>query len=387
MAIDIKMPKLSDTMEEGTILRWFKHPGDRVAEGELLAEVETDKADMELEAESSGTLAEIRVQEGETAGVGAVIAVLDGAEARDTSAAKPTQLPSPPTSPPSSPAPPAAPRGAAQVPPRGSPASLAPRPGTPAQAVPPAARATPPSTPRAPRPAPAPPTADKPQVSKLRLTVAKQMTSSKRDVPHFYVTCEIDMSEAARLRAALADSGAVTERITVTHLLIRALALVLPRHPRVNASWSDGAIVYHDDVNIGVAVAVEDGLIAPVVRRCQHLSVRQIARAVGDLVAKAQAGRFGGDELTGATFTLSNLGMLDIDEFSAVITQPQAAILAVGAIKDRPVVRNGQLAIAKTMRVTLSVDHRVLNGMEAGRFLEDFKRTLENPVGLVIGGD
>jgi len=210
------------------------------------------------------------------------------------------------------------------------------------------------------------------------------MSASKREIPHFYVTAEIDMSEAARMRAGLALDAAHTERITFTHLLIRALALTLVRHPRMNASWSEEGIVFHNDVNIGIAVALDDGLLAPVLRGCQSLSLRAIARATRELVSKAQAGRFGGDELSGATFTLSNLGVVDIEEFSAVITPPQAAILAVGAIKDRPVVRDGHLAVAKTMRVTLSVDHRVMNGMEAGRFLEDLKRVLENPVLLVV---
>ena len=219
--------------------------------------------------------------------------------------------------------------------------------------------------------------------SKLRLAVAKQMSASKRDIPHFYVTAEIDMSDAARLRATLA-ADTMPERITFTHLIIRALALTLPRHQRVNASWSDGGSVYHDDVNIGIAVAVEDGLVAPVLRGCQDLTLRQIARATTELVSKAQAGRFSGDELTGGTFSLSNMGMLDIEEFSAVIIPPQAAILAVGSIKQRPVVRDGHLAVAKTMRATLSVDHRVLNGVEAGRFLEDLKGVLEKPVLLVM---
>jgi pyruvate dehydrogenase E2 component (dihydrolipoamide acetyltransferase) len=356
MAIEVKMPKLSDTMEEGTILRWFKHEGDAVKPGEPLAEVETDKADMEVEAETTGVLTEIRVKEGEAAGVGAIIAVLDGA-ANTAEAAAPAR--SETTGP--------APAAPSTVPP-----------GHPRTAPPPPA-----ASPLA-RVAAA---AKRQEVSKLRLTVAKQMVSSKREVPHFYVTSEIDMSEAARLRAALAASDAIGGRITFTHLLIRALVLALQRHPRVNASWTEGAIAFHDDINIGVAVAVEDGLIAPVVQRCQQMPLRQIARAVSDLVGKAQAGKFSGDELSGATFTLSNLGMLDIEEFSAVITPPQAAILAVGAIKDRPVVREGALAIAKTMRVTLSCDHRVLNGMEAGRFLEELKRVLEHPVLLVIGAD
>lgn len=383
MPTEITMPKLSDTMEEGTILRWFKHAGDSVAAGEMLAEVETDKADMEIEATASGTLREIRVKEGDAAAVGAVIAVLDGA---DESAAE---------------RPPAPAASAAEVPAaaRERPAAAPPRPPAapspqPLHAVPPASGgpaarvAVPPSRPaRAAAPEPGSLPAGPQALSKLRLTVAKQMSASKRDIPHFYVTNEIDMTEAARLRTSLAASAALPERITFTHLLLRALALALPRHPHVNASWAEDRIVYHDQVNIGVAVAIADGLVAPVVRNCDRLSLRGIARLTDELVAKAQAGRFAGEELTGATFTLSNMGMLDVEEFSAVITPPQAAILAVGAIKDRPVVRDGQLAVAKTMRATLSVDHRVLNGIEAARFLEDLKTTLENPLVLVLAQD
>jgi pyruvate dehydrogenase E2 component (dihydrolipoamide acetyltransferase) len=385
MPIQITMPKLSDTMEEGTILRWYKREGDRVEPGDVLAEVETDKAAMELEADKSGVVREIRVKEGEAAAVGAVLAILAEGEPAQPSAKPPGDADGEadgeaPAAASGRPVPPPAPPKPAAKPVRPPP------PPTPAAAPqplpPPASKWTPRSghfTPPAGSPPAGPPPAG---LSKLRLAVAKQMTASKREVPHFYVTSEIDMSEAARLRASLA--GVVPERITFTHLLIRALALTLPRHPRMNASWSDAAIVYHEDVNIGIAVAVEDGLIAPVLRGCQRLSLREIARATADLVEKAQAGRFGGDALTGGTFTISNLGMLDIEEFSAVIIPPQAAILAVGAIKERPVVRSGQLAIAKTMRVTLSVDHRVLNGIEAGRFMEDLKHVLENPVVLVM---
>jgi len=380
MLVEITMPKLSDTMEEGTILRWYKHAGDRIEAGEVLAEVETDKADMELEADKSGVVSEIRVKEGEVAAVGAVLAILGEGESTQpapapetkTSAGKSSAKPVPP--PPVPKAKPAAP-----APPRATPPQPSPEPAR--VAPPPSARWTP-------RPAAAPQSEQssapngRHDVSKLRQAVAKQMTASKREVPHFYVTNEINMSEAAQLRASLVE--VVSERVTFTHLLIRALALTLQRHPRVNASWSDGALVYHDDVNIGIAVAVDDGLIAPVLRGCQRLSLLEIARATADLVEKAQAGRFGGDALTGGTFTISNMGMLDIEEFSAVIIPPQAAILAVGAIKDRPVVRNGELIVAKTMRLTLSVDHRVLNGIEAGRFMEDLKHILENPVVLAM---
>jgi pyruvate dehydrogenase E2 component (dihydrolipoamide acetyltransferase) len=377
MPIEITMPKLSDTMEEGTILRWYKREGEVVTAGELLAEVETDKADMELEAEQAGILTEIRVKEGEAAAVGAVIAILGGSPkiAETPSAGNASPAPPAPVAPgpPTQPAPAIQPAAVAASPPR-TPDTRT-QPAAPAKAAPPIAERA---------PATASPPAGRQQVSKLRLTVAKQMSAAKREMPHFYVVSEIDMSEAAKMRAALATYAAVPERITFTHLLIRALALTLRRHPRVNASWTDGAITYHEDINIGVAVALEDGLIAPVLRGCQNLSLRAIARATAELVGKAQTGRFGGDELTGATFTLSNMGMLDIEEFSAVITPPQAAILAVGAIKERAVARDGQLAIAKTMRVTLSADHRVLNGMEAGRFLEELKHILEHPVLLVF---
>ncbi len=389
MPTEITMPKLSDTMEEGTILRWYKHPGDRVESGEVLAEVETDKADMELEASASGIMAEIRVSEGASAAVGAVIAVLDGAEqAAEASGAQPPEAVVPPAGAT------AAPRRE-RAPARPPSAERTKVPSTPPRAIPtqpPPPPSTPPHAP--PGPAPAPTAQWKPRsaaaphgtqpISKLRQAVAKQMALSKREIPHFYVTAEIDMTEAARLRSSMAATPALPEHITFTHLMIRALAAILPRHPRVNASWSEQGIVYHDDVNIGVAVAVEDGLVAPVLRGCQQLSLRAIARAANDLVQKAQAGHFGGDALTGATFTLSNMGMLDVEEFSAVITPPQAAILAVGAIKDRPVVRDGQLAVAKTVRVTLAVDHRVLNGVEAARFLEDLKRALEHPLALVL---
>ncbi len=393
MAISITMPKLSDTMEEGTILRWYKRVGDPVKKGEVIAEVETDKADMELEAEQSGVVVEIKVPEGESAPVGAVLAILS--EAPTARGAQPPAAEQVATREPK-PSPPAggpAPQPAKEARPAGqpTPAASGREQATPAHA--PSLTAAP-----AKEEAPAPPPtlrwkprltstalpAGRHEESRLRQTVAKQMTQSKREIPHFYVASEIDMTEAARLREQVLEARLFPERITFTHLLIRALALVLPRHPRVNASWVDGAVQIHSDINIAIAVAVEDGLVAPVLHRCQELSLREIAQATQGLVEKAQAGKFTGSELTGATFTISNMGMLDIDSFSAVITPPQAAILAVGSIRERPVVRDGSLAVAKTMRVTLSADHRVLNGVEAGRFLEDLKHTLEKPLVLVL---
>ncbi|MBI3784032.1 MAG: 2-oxo acid dehydrogenase subunit E2 [Deltaproteobacteria bacterium] len=389
MPSQITMPKLSDTMEEGTILRWFKAVGDRVEPGEIIAEVETDKADMELEAEAGGVLQEIRVPEGSAAAVGAVLAVLEDGQARPDEKSRGATTPEP------------AAVAKAGAPARPTQVTTAPelKPQAPPSPPVPKTPVKPTTTPVVAAPAAPPPSATwKPrtaeaaklgsgrqEISKLRQTVAKQMTLSKRDTPHFYVTCEVDMSEAARLRNTLTESGAIGARVTFTHLLIRALALTLAKHPRVNAAWDKGAIVVHDDINIGIAVALDDGLVAPVVHRCQEMSLAQIAAAAQELVAKAQAGRFSGAEMMGATFSISNMGMLDIDEFSAVITPPQAAILAVGTIKERPVARGGQIVVAKTMRMTLSVDHRVLNGVEAGRFLEDLKHVLERPALLLLG--
>jgi len=220
----------------------------------------------------------------------------------------------------------------------------------------------------------------------MRLSIAKRMAEAKREVPHFYVTSEIDMGEALRLRESLEATGMLLGApVSVTHLIIKAAALALQRHPRVNAAWDDGAIVYSETINIGIATAVEDGLLVPVLRGCGELSLAEMANAARELNEKAKGGRFTSDEMLGATFSISNMGMLDIDEFSAVINPPQAAILAIGAIKERAVARDGRLAVAKTMRVTLSCDHRVLNGVEGAGFLEELKRLLENPVALVMG--
>lgn len=391
MTIEIRMPKLSDTMEEGTILRWYKRVGEVVKQGEVIAEVETDKADMEVEAESGGVVKEIRVPEGESAKVGAVLALLEevgaGEQPQPAAAIPPEATRSEPSA------------GEEQPTVTSAKPAARPKPAQPVMETP--ATATAPAAQTPPKSAAAPPppsslrwkprltvgaalTAGRHPEGRLRQTVAKQMSQSKREIPHFYVTSEIDMTEAARLREQLLAANVFPERITYTHLLIRALALVLPRHPRVNASWVDGSVEIHGDIHIGIAVAIEDGLVAPVIHHCQRMTLREIAQATQGLVEKAQAGKFTGAELVGATFTISNMGMLDIDSFAAVITPPQSAILAVGSIRERPVVRNGQLAVAKTMRVTLSADHRVLNGVEAGRFLEDLKRTLEQPIVLVL---
>ena len=425
MPIEIVMPRLSDTMEEGKILRWLKQVGDTVQVGEVIAEVETDKADMEIEAFDEGVLAEIRVQEGESAPVGAVIAVL--AEAGEAATAKaPARKPQPP--------PAVAPAAAAKAekvevagekaaaeatalrpqaragPPPGrvlaSPLvrrialerkiDLANIPGSGpggrivksdlegAAAVPPLPRAPREAPPPAAEGGPAPGPARREELSRMRATIARRMAESKREIPHFYVTAEIDMSEAVRLKEALAASDRIRTRVTYTHLVLKAVAVALERHPQLNASFEDGARVIRDDINLGIAVAVEDGLIVPVLHGCGGLALLEIARRSADLVERTRGGKLRADDLSGGTFTVSNLGALPVEHFAAVINPPQGAILALGAIKERAVARDGHVATARTLMATLSCDHRIMDGTVAGQFLAELKKLLENPVSLMV---
>ena len=192
------------------------------------------------------------------------------------------------------------------------------------------------------------------------------------------------MEDAVRLKDSLEATELFEETVTYNDIIVKACALALGRYPRINASYADEGIVIHPNINIGVAVAVEDGLILPVIHGCEQLSLLEISRAAHRLVSKSSRGGFTSDELSGATFSISNMGMLGIEHFAAVIVPPQAAILAVSAIKDRPVVRNGQLAVGKTMMITGSFDHRIVDGVVAGRFLQELKRFLENPSSLLL---
>jgi len=436
----VVMPKLSEAMETGKLLRWLKQEGDRISGGDIVAEIETDKADIELEAFGSGVLRKLLVAPGAVVPVGGLIAVIGepdedissvvgGAPARpaDTPAPSPTPaaVPAPALAPAAAPAAVAvsapaasAPAGAAAsaaavLPPgrlRVSPlarklaqranidlarvtgtgpsgriiqrdieAFAAARP----QAVAPAA----PSAPAAPVMAPAsartgPDTEDIP-LSPIRAAIARQMTQSKAPVPHFYITTEIAMERAAALREELqALPGA--PKVTFTDVVVRACAVTLQKHPGINASFTGEAIRRHRAAHIGIAVAVEDGLITPVLRDCDRKSLFQIAAESRDLVERTRARKLRQQELSGATFSVSNLGMFPVDEFSAIINPPEGAILAVGAIVDKPVVVDGQLAVGKRMRVTLSADHRVMDGAMGARFLADLKAALEAPLALLV---
>jgi pyruvate dehydrogenase E2 component (dihydrolipoamide acetyltransferase) len=218
-------------------------------------------------------------------------------------------------------------------------------------------------------------------LSRMRAAIARTVAESWRTIPHFYVTVEIDMGEAERVRQELKES---TSPVSVNDMIVKACALTLEKFPRANASFAGDRIELHDDINIGIAVALEDGLIVPVIGGCQSLSLKEIALRSRQLVEKGRAGKISEAEISGGTFSISNMGMYGTDEFAAVILPPQGAILAVGAIADRPVIRNGHLVAARIMRATLSADHRLLDGVYAAQFLRELKRVLENPVMMLV---
>jgi pyruvate dehydrogenase E2 component (dihydrolipoamide acetyltransferase) len=462
----VVMPKLSEAMETGKLLRWLKQEGEPVAGGEIIAEIETDKADIELEAFGAGVLRKVLVGPGATVPVGSLIAVIAEASedisgvlgaAGGGAAAAPAAAA--PPAPPAAPAPSAPPRAAsAPVPPAAAappPARLAP---VPAPARPAAVPAAAPAEPApasvaataAPEPAdeapvpglrlrasplakklaqragldltlvtgtgpggriiqrdieaalargPAPAAAagrvaavpaarpegefeDVP-LSQIRAAIARQMAQSKAPVPHFYVTTEIAMERAVALREELAALPGAP-KLTFTDLVVRAVALTLVKHPGVNASFQGQALRRYRAVHMGIAVALDEGLITPVLRDVDRKGLFQIAAETRDLVERTRARKLKGHELSGATFTVSNLGMFPVDEFSAIINPPEGAILAVGAIVDKPVVVDGQLAVGRRMRVTLSCDHRVMDGAMGARFLADLKALLEAPLGLLV---
>jgi pyruvate dehydrogenase E2 component (dihydrolipoamide acetyltransferase) len=503
---EITMPKLSDTMEEGKILRWLKHPGDHIHHGEAIAEIETDKADMVMEAFDEGQLDEIRVKEGENAKVGVVIATLRvsdeasatpasasapaqpeirGAEARvhaNGGAAQPvegnetrsgeTEMPAASSRGRIAPVRSIRRRGSAVPEGERSAQSVSPEAGVerveeeaedetssrenvpqfhPAMsavqsAAPTAIAAAPPrpmqiesdesetirtdgkvrASPLARRAAEeagidishvhgtgpegritkrdvdnfireqqlfkfrrliaphegSPGTRE--ELSKMRKTIAHRMAQSKREIPHFYVTVEVDMEEAVRFKNSLEVTRLFEEDITYNDIIIKATTLALSRYTRMNASYQDDGIVIYPNINIGMAVAVEDGLIVPVIHQCEVKTLPEISRASHRLVAKAAHGGFSGEDLSGATFTISNMGMLGVEHFAAVIVPPQAAILAVSAVKDKPVARNGQVVVGKTMMLTVACDHRIIDGVVGARFLNELKRFLENPASLLV---
>ena len=422
MATKVTMPQMGFDMTEGKVARWLKKVGEPVKQGEAVVEIETDKVNIESEAQGNGVLREILVSDGTTVPVGSLIAII-GAADEDLAAIKAEAgLVAAPAEKPAAPAQPiveaAAPTAAVVADGNGriKASPLAKRiarekgvnlaqlagsgPGgrivkrdvetfTPAIAAAPVAFAQPivASAPAVAQPSILGPSvlkAEEVTPTKLRQTIAKRMVASKQTVPHFYVTSEIDMSEAVALRTKLNALVDDAGKISVNDLVLKAAAVALTHFPGINASFGESAIVRHGAVNMGIAVALDQGLITVVVADADRKPLAQIAREAKDIVNRAKNGKARPEEMQGSTFTVSNLGMFDVDEFSAIINPPEAAILAVGSVREVPVVKNGQVVPGKTMKVTISADHRVTDGVEAARFLQEVKRNLEEPLRLLV---
>ena len=440
MATKVVMEALSPTMEEGRLVEWKKQEGESVAVGDVLAEVETDKAVMELVARAGGTLLKHIVEAGSTVPVSEPVAVIgepgenggaDGKRASkgDGQATQPAPDKNQPTSMP--PSPPAratsesgsgAPDHAAPAPtsvvPQGSGRvkasplarriaaergvdlgavegsgpegrivardleqtnTLTNRPAGPG-AVRPAAAPTGPGLPAAP-PVPTKPTTPYRDVplTQIRKTIAKRLALSIGPIPTFYLTSEVDMERVWDAREALSQEP----KVSFNDIIIKAVAMALRQHPACNAWWQDDHIRYWNEVHVSMAVAVEEGLITPVIRNADQKVLRQIAEESKDLAGRARERRLKPEEYTGGTFSVSNLGMLDIDEFTAVINPPEAGILAVGRIVRKPVAEGTEVALRRRMRLTMSCDHRVIDGATGAQFLKTLKGMLENPLALV----
>jgi pyruvate dehydrogenase E2 component (dihydrolipoamide acetyltransferase) len=437
MATQVVMPKLSPTMEEGQLSRWLKKEGDKVSMGEPLAEIDTDKATMEMQALSSGVLRKILVAEGESAPLGQAIAIIGEAD-EDISEflkAAPAKQSAPKAVEetaklPESDAAPAVEQAEAPVeteiatdgkkdgkPPAGGRMLVSPiaarmaaeagvnlgsvqgsgpggriikrdieaamsnkkeaKSATPTLRLMPSIKAEKGATygPSAYR--------DEP-LSEMRRTIAKRLVTSLGPVPHFFLTTEIEMDRAADMRQQI-NNLYPDSKVSLNDIIIKIAAIALIQNPQVNASFQDKTVRYYEHADIGVAVATENGLITPVVRAAELKSLIDIAAEVRELAGRARSRKLQPEEYLGATFSISNLGMFGIDEFTAVINPPEAAILAVGAMTPKPVVRDGEIEIRQMMRVTMSCDHRVVDGAVGAQFLQTFKQILENPLYLFLG--
>ena len=420
---DIVMPRLSDSMEEGTVLGWMKAVGDEVSVGEELVEIETDKANMVYEADVAGTLIEIIAEEGATLPIGEVIArVGDAGEAPavpsgDSEAApaaepdsapdgKPDEAPAPEAAPATTPEPAAAPAAAgdrikasplARRMAREQGVELASLTGSgPGGRIVKAdvesgagaadAPAAPPSSgPAAERIETARGSAEEFELSRLQQTIARRMAESKATAPHFYLTSEIDMSRAVEARARIKAASAEGEIVpSFNDMVVKACALALRAFPRANGSYRDGKVEEYSRVNIGVAVAAQDALVVPTVFDADAKGLRQIAADSRGLAARVRDGTITPPELSGGTFTVSNLGMFVVTSFSALINPPQPAILDVGAIHQVPLVRDGDIVPGQRMSVTLACDHRILYGADGAKFLAKVRDLLEEPVFLAL---
>src|ERR1051325_11417336 len=439
MATKVIMPKLSPTMEEGQISRWLKKEGDKVSMGEPLAEIDTDKATMEMQALSNGVLRKILINEGESAPLGQPIAIIGEPDEdisellKSAGTAKPAKAEAAPAKLPESEATPAVeakPKESAPAPSvsgdgKRSPEGVAPSGRTLISPI--AARMAAeaginlsslkgsgpggriiksdvesamsskgaPSAKPSLRPLALPRQAEPGAVhgpsayrdepmSEMRRTIARRLVTSLGPVPHFFVTSEIDMERAADMRRSINELYP-DAKLSINDLIIKVAAVALIQHPQVNASFQEKTIRYYEHADIGVAVATENGLITPVVRAAELKTLPEIAGEVRELAERARARELKPEEYMGATFSISNLGMFGIEEFTAVINPPEGAILAIGAMGPKPVARQNEIVIRQTMRVTMSCDHRVIDGATGAKFLQTFKQIMENPLYLFVG--
>ncbi|MDA2809405.1 dihydrolipoamide acetyltransferase family protein [Nocardiopsis sp. RSe5-2] len=424
---EIYMPRLSDTMEEGVISSWAKNVGDKVASGDVLVEIETDKAVMEYEAYEDGYLVKQFVSAGDTVPIGAVIGFIGetpdaeapepggapAAPAEEEAAAPAEEKAAEPAAAPAAEAPSADGEGPAR--PRTSPlarrlakeygldidaiegtgpkgrivradveaardragsgAPAAAAPAAPAAAAAPAAQAGS-EDPRA---------SEELKVSQMRKTIARRMVESKQQAPHFYLRRTIDAEALKAFRAQineqLADTGT---KVSFNDLIVKAAATTLSAHPEVNRSWEDGRLLQHHRVNVGVAVAIDEGLVVPVLHDTDKATLSDISTRTRELAGKARDGKLKPQDMSGGTFSVSNLGMFGIDSFSAVINTPESAILAVGAMKPTPVVRDGEVVVRNTIALELSVDHRAVDGAVGAAFLKDLAEVLESPMRIIL---
>ena len=419
MAEIVRMPKLSDTMTEGVVAEWHKKVGDEVESGELLAEIETDKATMEFESFQDGVLLHIGVEKGQSAPVDSILCVLGekGEDITDllkndqgagTQEAAPVETPKEVTP---SPAPAATPTPAPSPSPVAAAVASTPSNGR-VKASPlakkiaedkginleqvsgsgdggrvvkrdvenfvPAAQSAAPSF----AAVSGQESYTEVPVSQMRKTIARRLAESKFTAPHFYLTVSIDMDNAMAARKMANSNEDV--RISFNDMVIKAAAIALKKHPAVNSSWLGDKIRYNEHVHIGVAVAVEDGLLVPVVRFADAKPMSVINAEVKDFAQKAKSKKLQPQDWEGNTFTISNLGMFGIEEFTAIVNPPDACILAVGGIQQVPVVKNGQVVPGNVMKVTLSCDHRVVDGASGAAFLQTFKGMLENPIMMLV---
>ena len=409
----VTMPRLSDTMTEGTVASWLKKVGDTVKEGDILAEIETDKATMEFESFYAGTLLYIGIKEGESApidsllaiigpagtDVNAVLAAAKGGSAPATAAA-PANAEAPAAAAPAAPAATttdgrvfASPLAKKIAQDKGINLSEVKGSGENGRIVrkdvegftPSAKPVAAASTEKAAAPVAYVPVGEEVteevKNSQMRKTIAKRLSESKFTAPHYYLTIEVDMENAMASRSQI--NNLPDTKVSFNDMVVKACAMALRKHPQVNTSWKGDVTVYNKHVHIGVAVAIEDGLVVPVLKFADNLSLSQIGVLVKDLAGKARNKKLTPAEMDGSTFTVSNLGMFGVEQFTSIINQPNSAILSVGAIVEKPVVKDGQIVVGHTMKLCLACDHRTIDGATGAQFLQTLKAYIENPVTML----